>query len=238
MTSLLYYHQSQRERHMERHFDEELAEVKQEILIMGTMVEQAVDRAQEALKNLDAEEARQIILEDRRIDEMELTLDEKTLRLLALMQPLAVDLRFVAMVMKITTDLERMADLAVDIAQRVIELAGRPLLKPLHDIPKLSLLAQQMIRDALEAFLKENTEQAKKVILKDSEADQLRNLVQTELIHDFMERDVSCVSRALPLLLVARHLERICDHATNIAEDVIYMVSAKVVKHRPEQLKF
>ncbi|QAT18054.1 phosphate transport system regulatory protein PhoU [Candidatus Velamenicoccus archaeovorus] len=218
---------------MERHFDEELAELKQEILIMGTMVEQAVDRAQEALKNLDAEEAHQIILEDRRIDEMELTLDEKTLRLLALMQPLAVDLRFVAMVMKITTDLERMADLAVDIAQRVIELAGRPLLKPLHDIPRLSLLAQQMIRDALEAFLKEDTEQAKKVILKDSEADQLRNLVQTELIRDFMEKDVSCVSRALPLLLVARHLERICDHATNIAEDVIYMVSAKVVKHRP-----
>jgi phosphate transport system protein len=139
--------------------------------------------------------------------------------------------------MKISTDLERIADLAVDIAQRALELAGKPMLKPLIDIPKLSNLAKLMSKDALDAFVNKDVDLAEKVILLDSEPDKLRNLVQKELVEEYMSKDSSTVSRAMPLLLIARHLERICDHATNIAEDVIYMVKADVVKHHPEKLK-
>jgi phosphate transport system protein len=138
--------------------------------------------------------------------------------------------------MKINSELERIADLAVDIAQRVLPLADKPLLKPLIDIPKLSALAQGMVRDAINAFVNRDVELAKKVVLSDPEADKLRNHVQDELINDYMAKDASTADRAVPLLLIARHLERICDHTTNIAEDVIYMVQAKVVKHHPEQL--
>lgn len=221
---------------MERHFDEELAVLKKDILGMGALVEDAIANSIKALAELNAPEAQQVITEDKIIDEWEIKIDEKCLDLLALRQPMAGDLRFIAMAMKISTDLERMADLAVDIAQRVIELSGKPLLKPLIDIPKLTTLAQQMTNDALDAFVNADADRAGNVILSDSEADRLRNLVQSELINDFICKDPGTAPRAVPLLLIARHLERICDHATNIAEDVIYMVQAKVVKHHPEKL--
>ena len=150
---------------------------------------------------------------------------------------MAYDLRLITMAMKITTDLERMADIAVDIAERVIELSGQPLIKPLVDIPRLAVLAQKMTKDCIDSFVKEDAELAKTVILHDREADNLRNLVQSELITDYIAKDPSKARRAIPLLLIARHLERICDHATNIAEDVIYMVKAKVVKHHNEPLE-
>jgi phosphate transport system protein len=118
-----------------------------------------------------------------------------------------------------------------------MDLTGKPLLKPLIDIPKLANIAKQMSKDALDSFVNKDAELAGSVILRDNEADKLRNLVQKELIEDYMLKDSSTVTRAVPLLLIARHLERICDHATNIAEDVIYMVEAKVVKHHPEELK-
>jgi phosphate transport system protein len=118
-----------------------------------------------------------------------------------------------------------------------MELSGKPMLKPLIDIPVLSTLAKRMSKDALDAFVNKDADLAEKVILLDSEADKLRNLVQKELVEEYMSKDLSTVSRAVPLLLIARHLERICDHATNIAEDVIYMVKADVVKHHPEKLK-
>jgi phosphate transport system protein len=139
--------------------------------------------------------------------------------------------------MKINAELERIADLAVDIAQRVAELADKPLLKPLIDIPKLSSIAQNMVRDAIDAFVKRDSGLARKVVLSDAEADKLRNLVSDELVHDYMAKDPKTADRAVPLLLISRHLERICDHTTNIAEDVIYMVEGKVVKHHPEKLK-
>ncbi|MFA6379186.1 MAG: phosphate signaling complex protein PhoU, partial [Candidatus Omnitrophota bacterium] len=172
-----------------------------------------------------------------RIDEMELGIEERSLSLLAQQQPMAIDLRFITMAMNITTDLERMADLAVDIAQRVLEMCDKPLLKPLVDIPQLAAVAQIMIKDVIQAFINRDAELAQKVILFDAQADQLRNAVQKELINDYMAKDPKTVSRAVPLLLIARHLERICDHATNIAEDVIYMVKAEVVKHHPERLQ-
>ncbi|MDO8748681.1 MAG: phosphate signaling complex protein PhoU [Candidatus Omnitrophota bacterium] len=221
---------------MERHLDEKLQELKADILRMGSLVEHAIGASMEALKQLDRDAAEKVICSDKAVDELELSIDEKSLDLLALYQPMAVDLRFITMAMKISTDLERMADLAVDIAQRVLELAGKPLLKPLVDIPQLAVLAQHMTKDALDSFVKADVFLAKKVILCDKDADSLRNKVQAELINDYIAKDKSAVSRAIPLLLIARHLERICDHATNIAEDVIYMIEAKVVKHHQERL--
>ena len=221
---------------MERYFDTELADLKGNILQMGDLVEEAIIDSVEALKKLDKGKAEKVITDDKFIDESELKIDEECLDLLALRQPMAVDLRFITMAMKISTDLERMADLAVDISQRVLELADKPLLKPLVDIPKLTLLAQKMTRDAIGSFIKKDVDLAKQVILCDKEADDLRNSVQQELLNDYISKNKETIPRAIPLLLVARHLERICDHATNIAEDVIYMVEAIVVKHHIEKL--
>jgi phosphate transport system protein len=221
---------------MERHFDSELADLKGSILQMGDLVEEAIIDSVEALKQLNKTKAEKVIADDKFIDESELKIDEECLDLLALRQPMAVDLRFITMAMKISTDLERMADLAVDISQRVLELADKPLLKPLVDIPKLTLLAQKMTRDAISSFIKKDVGLAEQVILCDQEADNLRNLVQQELLNDYISKNKASIPRAIPLLLVARHLERICDHATNIAEDVIYMVEARVVKHHLERL--
>ncbi len=219
---------------MERHFDQELEDLKRELLKMGALVEGEIFESIEALKNLSPERASKVISEDKVIDELENEIDERCLDLLALRQPLAVDLRFITMSLKISTDLERIADLAVDIAQRVLELVGKPLLKPLIDIPKLTILTQQMVKEALDSFVNKDADLARKVILLDNEADRLRNLVQKELVEDYMSKDSSASPRAVPLLLIARHLERICDHATNIAEDVIYMVEARAVKHSRE----
>ena len=222
---------------MERHLDQELSDLKKELLKMGALAETAIFESVEALKNLSSERANKVISDDKVIDELENAIDERCLDLLALRQPMAVDLRFITMSMKISTDLERIADLAVDIAQRVLDLVGKPLLKPLIDIPKLTTLAQAMVKDALDSFVNKDADLAGKVILLDNEADRLRNLVQKELIEDYMSKDSYTAPRAVPLLLIARHLERICDHTTNIAEDVIYMVNAKVVKHHPDKLK-
>ncbi|MFA5059366.1 MAG: phosphate signaling complex protein PhoU [Candidatus Omnitrophota bacterium] len=222
---------------MQRHFDEELADLKQDILKMGTMVEEAIFQSVESLKQLSVENAKRVIADDQLVDELELKIEQRCLDLLALRQPMASDLRFITMAMKITNELERMADLAVDIAQRVLGLTDKPLLKPLVDIPKLTKIAQNMTRDVINAFINKDIELAKQVIFTDPEADKLRNFVQEELINDFMAKDPETATRAVPLLLIARHLERICDHATNIAEDVIYITSAKVVKHHPEELQ-
>lgn len=221
---------------MERHFDEELKELHKDILRMGALVQEAIFKSTEALKNRDKSLALEIIGSDNKIDELELTIDERCIDLMARFQPMAGDLRFITTGMKINSELERIADLSVDICQRVLEIIDKPLLKPLIDIPKLSLIAQNMIKDAIDSFIRKDAEIARKVILADAEADRLRNMVCDELIKKYMERDPKTASRAVPLLLIARHLERICDHTTNIAEDVVYMVEGKVVKHHPEKL--
>ena len=221
---------------MERHFDEELKTLYKDILKMGIMAQEAISKSIEALKNRDKQGAKEVVDTDDKIDELELAIDEKCIDLIARHQPMAGDLRFITTGMKINAELERIADLAVDISQRVLELVDKPILKPLIDIPKLSVIAQNMVRDAIDAFVKKDVELARRVVLSDNEADKLKNLVQEELINDYMAKDASTAGRAVPLLLIARHLERICDHATNIAEDVIYMVEGKVIKHHPEEL--
>jgi phosphate transport system protein len=220
---------------MQRHFELELEDLKKELLRMGALAEEAIYEAVKALEELDGKRAQKVIDNDTVVDALENTIDEKCVDLLALQQPVAVDLRFITMVMQIATDIERIADLAVDIAQRVLELEGKPLLKPLVDIPKLSLIAQKMVKETLTAFVNKDPALAQQVIASDSQADELRNIIQKELIEDYMMKDPATSPRAVPLLLAARHLERICDHATNIAEDVIFMVLARVARHHGEK---
>jgi len=221
---------------MERIFDEELKQLRQYILTMASLVEEAILKSVEALKQRDKTLAEAVISSDKKIDELENKIDEFCLDLIALRQPVAQDLRFITMAMQSDADLERIADLAVDIAQRAEELIAQPPLKPLIDIPKLAEIAQKMVKEAIDAFINKDVELAKKVVFTDREADALRDLIQKELIYDYMVKDGSTAPRAVPLILVTRHLERICDHATNIAEDVIYMIEAKVVRHHPEKL--
>ena len=219
---------------MERHFDEELKELHKDILKMGAMAQEAIFKSIEALKNRDKNQANEVISADNKIDNLELDIDEKCIDLIARYQPMAGDLRFITTGMKINAELERIADLAVDISQRALELVDKPLLKPLIDIPKLSVIAQNMVRDAIDSFIKKDASLARKVAASDSEADKVRNMICDELTNDYMAKDPKTANRAVPLLLIARHLERICDHTTNIAEDVIYMVEGKVVKHHHE----
>mgnify|MGYP001560021824 FL=1 len=221
---------------MERHFDQELKDLNQEILKMGVFAEEAIYKSVEALKNRDKALAKSVIDNDNNVDQLELAIDEKCIDLIARYQPMAKDLRFITTGMKINAELERIADIAVDIAQRTLELADKPLLKPLVDIPKLTAIAQNMVKTSIDAFVKGDIELAKKVLLSDPEANKLRDLIQKELIEDYMAKDPSSAPRAVQLLLITRFLERICDHTTNIAEDVIYMVQAEVVKHHPGKL--
>lgn len=223
---------------VERHFDEQMQVLNSDILKMAAMVEDSIQKSIEALKKQDKLLAKAVIDNDRKIDELELDIEAHTIDMLALHQPMARDLRFVLTTgIKLNAELERIADLSVNICQRVLELADAPLLKPLIDIPKLSDLAKKMVKNAIDAFVRRDEDIAKEVILSDTQADKLRNLVQEELVNDYMVKDGSCAPRAVPLLLIARHLERICDHASYIATDVIYMIKARNVKHHLEQLK-
>jgi len=221
---------------MAKPFEEELQDLNNEILKMGVFAEEAIFKSIEALKDRDRDKALEVINNDKLIDELELVIDEKCLDLIARHQPMAGDLRFITTGMKINAELERIIDIAVDICQRVVEIADKPLLKPLIDIPKLANVAQNMIKMTIDSFVQRDSELARKVMASDSEADNLRNMIQKELIEDYMLKDKSTTPRAVPLLLIARFLERICDHATNIAEDVVYMVEAQVVKHHPEKI--
>lgn len=221
---------------MDRHIDEDLKQLHKDILRMGVFAQEAIHKSIEALKARDEKLAREVIDSDNKIDDLELAVDENCIDLIARYQPMAGDLRFITTGMKINAELERIADIAVDICQRVLELADKPLLKPLVDIPKLSAIAQNMVRDAIDAFIKKDVILANSVLLADSQADKLRNNISDELVNDYLAKDKSTATRAVPLLLIARYLERICDHTTNIAEDVVYMVEAKVVKHHRQEL--
>jgi len=214
----------------QRIFDQELSELKDLILKMGIMVQEAIQRSVEALKKLDKNLAQEVVRDDEKIDRLELEIDEISIQLVALRQPEASDLRFLMTGMRVSNDLERIGDMAVDIAERAIDLSDKPLLKPLIDIPKMAKLAQESVALALDAFVNKDSGKAKEIRAKEKESDQLRDQVHNELV-EIMTKDSSAVSRAIPLLLVSRHLERITDHATNIGEDVVYMVDARVIKH-------
>lgn len=216
-----------------RHLDDELKVLSANILKMGSLVEELIVTSVDALKSRSLSLAKEVIGKDKFVDILELEIDEHCLKLLALQQPMAADLRFTATAMLIATDLERMADLAVDIAQRTIELGGEPHIKPLVDIPKMAEIARKMLKNTLKAFVNRDIVLAKQVYYDDDEEDRLRDDVHRELM-DIMTKDGSTVPKAIPLLLVSRYLERICDHATNIAENIIYIVQGEMAKHNPE----
>ena len=221
---------------MDRHLHEELEKVNELILKMAAFVEESIHNSAEALKKQDAALARSVLDEDKRIDDIELVIEKKLIDILALHQPMAKDLRFITTGMKLNAELERIGDLSCNVAQRVLELSDKPVLKPLVEIPALFEIAKKMVKGAIDSFVKNDTKLAKEVILADAEADNLRNSIQEELVSNYMGKDKSSTDRAVPLLLIARHLERTCDHATYIAEDVIYMVQARIVKHHYDEI--
>jgi phosphate transport system protein len=217
---------------MQRHFHEELELVKEKTLKLGSLVETMVERAVASLVDRDSRLAGEVIASDQKVDSLDVEIDEDCLRLLALHQPAAKDLRFITTAMKITTDLERMADQAVNICQRAIELNEEPQLKPYIDIPVMSQLSQKMMRESLDAFVRRDAELARQVIPEDNKVDSLKNQVFRELL-TFMMEDPRTIPRAIRLILVSRHLERIADHATNIAEMVVFLVEGKNIRHAP-----
>ncbi len=219
---------------MPRHFHEELEQVKEKLLKLGSLVETMVEQAVASLVDRDSRLAEEIIASDQKVDALDVEIDEDCLRLLALQQPTAKDLRFITTAMKITTDLERMADQAVNICQRAIELNEEPQLKPYIDIPIMSQLSQKMLRDSLDAFVRRDADLARQVIPADNKVDALKNQVFRELL-TFMMEDPRTIPRAIRLILVSRHLERIADHATNVAEMVVFLVEGKTIRHAPYQ---
>lgn len=217
-------------------FLEELTDLKTTILKMGSLVEEAVGKAIQALVQRDSVLARIVIDNDTRINALDVEVDEACIRLIALRQPTAGDLRFITTAMKITTDLERMGDYAVDICERALELNEEPQLKPYIDIPRMAEITQGMVRDALKAFLERDTPLAYEVINRDDSVDNLTVQIFNELLF-FMIKDGSTISRAIKVTYISKYLERIADHATNIAEMVVYMDKGKMIRHirHPEE---
>lgn len=207
-------------------FHEQLADLQHDILRMGTLVEEAIDKAVRSLRDLNVELARQVKAEDDRIDEMMIGIEQRCLEMIALQQPLAGDLRVIGMALKIITDLERMADHATNIARTTIRLEGERLIKPLVDIPRMAELVMAMTRDALKAYVQRDEKLAASLEERDNAVDHLYKAVFEEL-EDLMKRDPASVRQGLQLLLVARDLERVADHVTNLGEWVIYMVTGE-----------
>ena len=216
-----------------RHFDRDIEQLKEQLLRMGAMVEDSIQESIRALLERDTALAERVIANDSAIDQLELEIDQHTVEMIAKMQPAAVDLRFVATVMKITPELERIADLAVDVCERAIELNAEPPLKPLIDIPRLAKNAQEMVRLALDAFVRRDATLAREVILRDDEVDRMTEQSFRELL-TYMLEDSRNISRAIRLTFVGKYFERMADSATNICETVVYLVEGKVIKHSNE----
>jgi phosphate transport system protein len=216
-------------------FDEELSALKEQVLKLCGMVEYAIRDSVRSLVERQSELAKEVIRRDHLINALEVSIDEECVRLIALRQPMARDLRFITTAMKITTDLERMGDLAVNIAERAIELNEEPQLKPFVNIPKIAEIAEWMVRGAIDAFVRGCSTLPYKVINRDDEVDELTIKNFTELL-SFMIRDPKIIPLAVKRTYVAKYLERIADHATNIAETVIYMCKGKIIRHvTPEE---
>ena len=216
---------------MERyHFEDELQALKNRLLEMGALVEDRVHRAVHSLIDRTVEEAEAIVAADRVINDLHIEIDDRCLKLLATQTPLAVDLRLITSAMKINSDLERIGDQAVNIAENAVKILPYPPLKPLIDIPRMAEIAEKMTRDALDSFVRRDSELARDVLRRDDEVDQLKDQVFRELL-TYMMADPGTIQRALCLILISRNLERVADHATNIAEDVIFLVEARDVRH-------
>ncbi|MBI3812572.1 MAG: phosphate signaling complex protein PhoU [Nitrospirae bacterium] len=215
---------------MQRHFDDELKTLKEKILRMGAMVEEQIAHAIKALVERDSALARRVIENDHQVNALDVEVDEDCLRLIALHQPMAGDLRFLTTAMKISTELERMSDLAENISERAIELNEEPQLKPYIDIPRMAEHAQRMVKESLDSFVNRNSELARKVCRDDDFIDELNHQIFRELL-SFMIEDPKTTTRAIRISFVSKNLERIADHATNVAELVVYLVEGKIIRH-------
>jgi phosphate transport system protein len=215
---------------MQRHFDQELAQLKERLLRMGAIVEAQIQRSMQALVERDSELAQLVVQHDQDVNTLDTELDDGCIKLLALQQPTARDLRFITTAMKISSELERMGDLAENIAHRALELNDEPQLKPYIDIPRMANWTMRMVQDCLNAFVNSDPALARKVCRDDDFVDELNEQLFRELL-SFMLENPRTITRAIRLTFVAKSLERIADHATNIAEMVVYMVEGKNIRH-------
>jgi phosphate transport system protein len=214
----------------QRHFDEELAELRTTLARMAALAEDQIDKALTALVTRDAALACQVIERDHKVNAMDVEIDEACIELLALHQPAAHDLRLVTTAMKISTELERISDLSENVCERVIELNEEPQLKPYIDIPRMGSWARIMVKESIDAFIKEDAVLARKVLMDDDFIDDLMEQLFRELL-SFMIENPQTISRAIRLSFIAKYLERMADHATNIAELVVYLVEGKIIRH-------
>jgi phosphate transport system protein len=216
--------------HIQRHFDRDIEEIKDLLLRMGAMVEESIQQSIRALLEGDLAVAEQVIANDDRIDQMEVQIDQHVIELIAKMQPAAGDLRFVATVMKITPELERIADLAQDVCERVTELSREPSIKPMVYLPRLAADTQTMVREALDAFVRGDAVLARKVIAQDDVVDQLTEDSFRALLTYMLENPRN-ISAAIRLTFIGKYFERMADGATNICEMVVYLVEGRMIKH-------
>lgn len=212
-------------------YDQELESLRLEILEMGKLVQQAIHTAVEALAQQNVQLAGQVLDGDDAIDEMEIVIEDKCMLLIAKQQPLAKDLRIIGTGLKITTDLERVGDHAFDVAKIALKLANEPLIKPLIDIPRMAALAENMLKESLEAYVNLDIAQAKKVCVDDDDVDDICNQVFRELLTYMMENPHT-ITQATQLIFVTRYLERVADHSTNIAEWVIYLATGQRLRKK------
>jgi phosphate transport system protein len=217
-----------------RHFEQELQHLTSKLLEMSALVESAIYRSVQGVVERNEELAQQVLKNETRVNQLEIEIDDLAISLLALQAPLAADLRLVTAAIKINNDLERMGDLSVSIAQSALALVREPLIRPLIDIPHIAGLAQGMVRKALDAFVSRDAELARSVLASDDAVDNMRTASYHELI-SFMEKNPQQISQALYLLSVIRNLERIADHATNVAEDVLFLVKGIDVRHHNKE---
>ncbi len=221
---------------MKRHLQRELSSLKKQILALGTLVEERVRMTITALETKDGDLARQIITSDKDIDRAEVEVEEECLKTIALHQPVAVDLRFINIVIKINNDLERVGDEAVNIAERVENISKRMPLNVPFDFTAMAETAEKMLKNSLDALVNQDVDLAYRVCLEDDEVDRMHRMIY-DRVKAAIKEQPDRVGYLLNLLLIGRHLERIADHATNIAEEVIYMIEGKIFRHRKEDLK-
>lgn len=219
---------------MARPFDEELKTIMGKLMKMACLAEESIVLAVKSLKDRKEKLAKDVLKKEEAINLLDIEIDELCLKLLARRQPMAIDLRFITSAMKITSELERIGDQAVNIAERSLELLKLPLLKPLIDIPRMADLAQNMVKDSINAFVNRDGKLAINVCERDDQVDKLNDQILRELL-TYMMQDPTTIRRAVDLILVGRHLERIADHATNIGEDVYYLAKGKTIKHHIEK---
>ena len=217
-----------------RHFAEELQQLKSRLLLMGGLAEERVSLSIRGLVDRDRDAIRQVIEGDEDVNQMQLEIDDRCFKLLALYQPMAIDLRTIVSAVKINSDLERVGDLAVNIGEAAERYVMHPPVKPLIDLPRMGHLAQRMLREALDAFVSGNIAAAREVLAQDDILDGLKDQIFRELL-TYMLGDPHTIEGSIDLILISRHLERIGDHATNIAEDIIFIVEARDVRHHADE---